>query len=98
MMDENGRIFCGFIDWDMYESMKALEDQEFQNFLHSILNLQERLPQKHKIILTTPQRPLSYLLTEEVTEEFISYPTWETFWEEFKNAQNERDGRKKQTD
>lgn len=95
MIKENGKIFCSFIDWDMYESMKALEDQEFQNFIHSILKLQKtRLPQK--IIITTPQRGLSHLLTEEINEEFISYPTWETFWEEFKNAQNERDGEKRE--
>ena len=93
-MDKNGKIWCSFIDWDMYESMKALEDQEFQEFLHSILKLQKtRLPQK--IIITTPRRPLSYF-TEEMIEETISYPTWETFWEEFKNAQNERDREKRE--
>lgn len=102
MIDKDGKIWCSFIDWDMYESMKALEDQEFQEFLHSILKLQKtRLPQK--IIITTPRRPLGYFteeMTEETigysTEEFISYPDWETFWEEFKNAQNERDGEKRE--
>lgn len=80
MIDENGKIWCSFVDWDMYESMKALEDKEFQEFVHSILKLPKLPP---KIIITTPQRPLSYLLTEEINKEFISFPTWETFWEEF---------------
>lgn len=96
MIDKDGKIWCSFIDWDMYESMKALEDKEFQEFLHSILKLQKtRLPLK--IYVTTPQRPLSHLLTEKVIKEFISYPLWETFWEEIKNAQNERDGEKRET-
>ena len=81
MIGEDGRIFCSFIDLDMYDSMKALEDQEFQEFLHSILKLQKtRLPQKSKFYITTPQRPLSRLPTKKINEEFISYPTWETFW------------------
>lgn len=96
MIKENSKIFCSFIDWDMYESMKALEDQEFQKFLHSILKLPKTKPPQYKI--TTPQSPLSYLLSKEINEEFISYPTWETFWEEFKNAQNERDEKKRRTD
>lgn len=86
MIDENGKIWCSFIDWDMYESMKALEDQEFQNFAHSILKLQKtRLPLKHKFIVTTRERPFSHLFNEEITEQFIEFPTWEAFWEEFKD-------------
>ena len=82
MINENGKIWCSFIDWDMYESMKALEDKEFQDFAHSILKLQKtRLPQEFKLYITTPQRELSHLLTEE----FIEFPTWEAFWEEFKD-------------
>lgn len=96
MINENGKIWCSFIDWDMYESMKALEDKEFQDFAHSILKLQKtRLPQEFKFYVTTAQQPLSHLLTEEIAEEFISYPDWETFWEEFKNAHNERNEEKK---
>ena len=69
MIDKDGKIWCSFIDWDMHESMKALEDQEFQEFLHSILKLQKtRLPQEFKIYVTTPQRGLSYLLTEEIVK------------------------------
>lgn len=96
MIDENGKIWCSFIDWDMYESMKALEDQEFQEFLHSILKLQiARLPQKP--IITTPRRPLGFLVVkEEIYKEPLVFQDWDDFWEEFKNAQNERDGEKRE--
>lgn len=98
MINENGEIWCSFIDWDMYESMKALEDKEFQEFLHSILKLQiTRLPQRPDFIITTPRRPLDFLVEkEEIYEEPLVFQDWDDFWEEFTNAQNERDGEKRE--
>lgn len=67
-------------DWDWDDTLSAMEDEDFMNLYHHMLSLQKtKVPQK--LIITTPQRPLSHLLSNQVTESFIKYPTWENFKE-----------------
>lgn len=67
-------------DWDWDDTLSAMEDPDFMDLCYYMLSLQKtRLSQK--LIITTPQRPLSHLLTNQVIESFIKYPTWEKFQE-----------------
>lgn len=65
-------------DWDWDDTLLAMEDYDFMNLCYHMLSL-HKIKSPQKLIITTPQQPLSHLLTNQVTESFIKYPTWENF-------------------